>query len=61
MSPRQERDLCGNCDRWRELHYNDQGEWVTDQPCSEYDGIVPDAARRKRKEKELEEADGAPA
>lgn len=52
MSPKHERDLCANCDRWREEHYDNQDAWVADQPCSEYDGITPGPERRKKKDKE---------
>lgn len=49
-----DRDLCGNCDRWREAHYDRQGAWVIDQPCTEYQGVEPTPDRRKRKDKELD-------
>lgn len=48
-----ERDLCASCNRWREEHYDNQGNWLTDQPCSEYQGVTPSPDRLKKKEKEI--------
>jgi len=51
-----DRDLCANCDRWREQHYNLSGIFVADRlnpPCVEYLGTMPDDARRGKKDKEL--------
>jgi len=58
MAPRKtfDRDLCGNCDRWREEHYAADGSWLAEQPCDEYYGITPSADRAKKKERELEKA-----
>ena len=53
------RDLCANCDRWREQHYNLSGIFIADRldpPCVEYLGTFPDEKRRQNKEKELKGA-----
>lgn len=51
-----ERDLCANCDRWREEHYDRNGLWIADRwqvPCISYSGIEPSEERRKQKADEL--------
>ena len=54
---KRERNLCGNCDHWREEHYGPDGAFIGEQiGCWEYDGINPDPARLKNREKELEDA-----
>lgn len=55
-------NLCGNCDRWREEHYAQDGSWLADQPCAEYIGVNPSPDRLAKREKELRKAmsgDGA--
>lgn len=52
------RDLCANCDRWREQHYSAGGAFVADRmnpPCFEYSGTEPSDERRKQKADELSE------
>lgn len=52
-----DRDLCANCDRWREQHYNASGIFIADllaPPCVEYLGTSPSAERQKEKPGDLE-------
>lgn len=54
-----DRDLCGNCGRWREEHYNQLGAWRGEQlqpPCVEYYGVVPSPERRAKKQDQLNAA-----
>lgn len=56
-----DQDLCANCDRWREEHYNMSGIFIADRldpPCVEYQGMRPAPERRAKKEKELAKARG---
>lgn len=57
-----ELDLCANCDRWREEHYNRSGIFIADRldpPCVEYQGMPAPDDRRKNKDRELAKARGA--
>lgn len=56
-NPSFERDLCGNCGQWREMHYDVRGDWRGEDletPCVEYFGVMPTEKRRKEKQKDLE-------
>lgn len=49
-----DRDLCVNCDHWREEHYGVTGEFQGQLfGCAEYQGDAPDEERRSRKAEEL--------
>lgn len=49
-----DRDLCLNCDHWREEHYGVTGEWQGQLwGCAEYQGGDPGEARRSAKPDEL--------
>lgn len=49
-----DRDLCANCDQWREQHYNKSGIWIGDRiGCVEYQGSEPTDERREKKKKEI--------
>jgi hypothetical protein len=55
-----ERDLCANCDHWREEHYNASKVWVGDRiGCEEYLGVPASRERRLGKVRELNEAAAA--
>lgn len=57
---RLERDLCGNCDHWREEHYDSDGAWMGEMiGCAEYIGVNPTPERLRRKPKDLEKAASA--
>lgn len=54
----EQRDLCANCDNWRELHYgSESGIFIGDRAlgCVEYQGTVPSPQRRAKKDDELAE------
>lgn len=57
-----ERDLCANCGRWREQHYNLSGIFTADRqdpPCLEFQGSVASAKRSDRKRDDLKEGWGS--
>lgn len=48
------RDLCGNCQHWREEHYGVNGEWQGQLfGCAEYQGEEPSDERAAKKPDEL--------
>lgn len=49
-----DRDLCMNCDHWREEHYGVTGEWQGQLfGCAEYQGGVPREERRAEKSEQV--------
>lgn len=55
-----ERDMCGNCGNWRELHYHPMTKaWVGDRiDCVEYIGVQVSLERRRTKADDLLRAVG---
>lgn len=51
-----ERDLCANCDHWRESHYAAGGAFIADKlfGCYEYQGVVPTEERRATRDEDLQ-------